>query len=142
MDKFLYLVRVYVRAAWTRLEREGWSDEVTAEYLQVLEDIPLNPDDMKIPDGMRYHLIDLYIDELEEAGLLKSDEGDQAELEKKRELVKKLLGPLERIGKESPNKVVREKVKEALDDERIVEFLGEAPAEEAGKDDEWDGIDD
>ena len=92
--------------------KEGkWKKAVVAEQLELLQDIPLNVSDPKIGNGIRYHVIDIYIDELERAGAL--EEGRKGvELEV-------LLAPLEKLKKDSPTKSVRVKAKEALKDERL-----------------------
>ena len=134
MDKFLYLVRCYVKAGWRQFARRGWREEDEAQlegYLQILGNIPLNPGDGKIPNGMRYHVIDIYIDELDMV-----DEKREGKMP-----LEQLLKPLRLIGKESPTKSVRSRAQEALNDERLKDWNngGEQPAEE---DEEWEGIDD
>jgi ribosomal RNA-processing protein 1 len=138
MDKYLYLVRVYLRAAWKRLSRDDWADTVVLEcYLDLLGSMPLHPTDRKVPDGMRYHVTDVYVDELEEVGLKKEQS----------ELIQKLLGPLENLEKKSRTKTVRSRVREALEDPRVEEWLGK-PKKEAetevdeGENEEWGGIND
>ncbi|KFY09955.1 hypothetical protein V491_07875 [Pseudogymnoascus sp. VKM F-3775] len=60
---------------------------------------------------MRYHVIDVWVDELERAGgLAEKRKGVELEV---------LLKPLEVLAKESPTKSVRKKCKEALADERL-----------------------
>ena len=140
MDKFLYLVGCYVKAGWRQFARRGWreEDEVQLEeYLQVLKNIPLNPRDGKIPNGMRYHVIDIYIDELDTV-----DEKREGKMP-----LEKLLTPLRLIESESPTKSVRSRAQEALNDERLKVWNcgGEAGAQEelaAEEDEAWDGIDD
>ncbi|KAF2667645.1 hypothetical protein BT63DRAFT_415187 [Microthyrium microscopicum] len=143
MDKFLYLVRIYHRTALQYLSKQHWKNKAQIdEYLRILSDTPLNPTDNKIPNGMRYHMIDLYVDELEEAGADKEDSDVPVET---------LLQPLRDLGAKTPTKPVRKRVKEALEDERVKRWLGEEvevendeeekDAEEQGDDDEeWGGI--
>lgn len=137
MNKFLYLVRCYVRAGWRQFAQRGWKEEDEAKlgaYLQVLENIPLNPRDKKIPNGMRYHVIDIYIDELDVV-----DEKREGKMP-----LEKLLKPLRSIASESPTKSIRSRAQEALDDERLKVWnsSGEASIQEevAEEDDEWEGI--
>jgi ribosomal RNA-processing protein 1 len=132
MDKFLYLVREYVLAGWRLCARDEWRDaQGLAGVCAVLEEVPLNPDDPKVPDGLRYHVIDVYVDELERA-----DEKREGAMP-----IEVVLGPLRRLGKESLNKVVRAKVGEALRDERLRDWL-ESGAEGSDDDEEWNGIED
>jgi ribosomal RNA-processing protein 1 len=143
MDKFLYLVRVYLQASFRHFARGGWIDEDgLREYIRILEEIPLNPRDTKIPDGMRYHCIDIYVDELDQV-----DEHREGKLP-----IDTLLQPLRNLGKQSLSKVVRSRVKEALEDERLKDWLGEGytetnvddgrPLEDNLEEDEWNGIGD
>jgi ribosomal RNA-processing protein 1 len=130
MDKFLHLVREYVLAGWLLFARDGWRDrEGLAEYVEVLQEGPMSVDQPKVPDGMRYHVIDVYVDELDRADAARAGEVPIAVV----------LGPLRRLGKESLNKVVRAKVEEALRDERLKDWLGEEAEEE---EEEWNGIED
>jgi ribosomal RNA-processing protein 1 len=89
----------------------------------------MSVDQPKVPDGMRYHVIDVYVDELDRADAARAGEVPIAVV----------LGPLRRLGKESLNKVVRAKVEEALRDERLKDWLGEEAEEE---EEEWNGIED
>jgi ribosomal RNA-processing protein 1 len=130
MDKFLYMIRVQSRQAWLCFATEDWKDEAKLEsYLDLLSEIPLNPRDMKIPNGMRYHVIDVYVDELDQA-----DERRQGKMP-----IDKVLKPLRKIQKESLTKSVRERAQEALEDERLVDWPG-IGTREAEEEDEWEGI--
>jgi ribosomal RNA-processing protein 1 len=115
MDKYLYLVRCYVNKGFELCAKKGWAeDEVfLEEYLQILEATPLNPREAKIPDGLRYHVIDIFVDELDKADL-----GRNVPMEK-------VLGPLRTLGKETITKTVRERVNEALEDERLQDWKAE-----------------
>jgi hypothetical protein len=82
-------------------------------------------------------MIDIYVDELE-----------KVEDENKSWPIEKLLAPLQTLGKMSPTKSIRERVKVALEDERVKVWLGDGVAvgmedgEQLGEDDEWGGIQD
>jgi ribosomal RNA-processing protein 1 len=146
MDKFLYLVRQYVRAGWGYFDRRGWRDEELLEaYLEVLGRIPLSARDAKVPDGMRYHMIDIWVDEMD-----KVDEKREGKMP-----MEKLLQLLRVVEKESPSKKIRERSREALEDERLRDWNGEGAGEERrmdvegaedeqleDEDEEWGGIDD
>jgi ribosomal RNA-processing protein 1 len=124
MDKFLYLVRCYVGKGFEvvrGLRKGDWNDEgLVEEYVKVLEEVPLNVRDGKIPNGLRYHVIDIYVDELD-----KVDAESNAPLDT-------LLEPLRKLGKESLTKPVRQRVAEALEDERLQDWAnrGEVDSEE------------
>lgn len=148
MDKFLYLVRAYVNAGFAYLAKNGWKDTETREkYLELLREVPLNPRDPKVPNGLRYHVSDVYVDELEKVG----GEDEKTPWEE-------LLAPLIELREKAVLKSVRERVGEALDDDRVRtwlgieeeeeddEELGELEEEEEGddddEDDEFGGFDD
>lgn len=150
---------------WTELE----------SYISLLEEGPLCPlnfdpkekkpakNDVAMPhgpDGLRYHITDIWLDELEK--VLSSYEPDQNENSEEEIPLKDrldvpmelLLRPFEKLRKESQTKSVRVKVaSEVLDDERLADWGfrerkkrssgsdGEED-EEDDKDDEWDGFDD
>ena len=111
MDKFLYLVRCYVGQGFECVSRGQWGYEgFVEEYLRVLEAVPLDVRDAKIPNGLRYHVIDIYVDELD-----KVDTKRTVPLEK-------MLAPLRKLGKDTPTKAVRRRVQEALEDERLTDW--------------------
>jgi ribosomal RNA-processing protein 1 len=121
MDKFLYLVRQYLSASFSYFAKSAWKDtKCLDEYMDILASTPLNPTEKRIPNGIKYHVIDIYVDELE-----KVDEETEAEMP-----VETLLAPLRSMVKESPTKIVREKVKEVLEDDRVRAWLGEEVVEE------------
>ncbi|PYI26645.1 hypothetical protein BP00DRAFT_355454, partial [Aspergillus indologenus CBS 114.80] len=77
------------------------------------------------PDGLRYHVMDIWVDELEkvlEFEEVTTAEGTTAKKPKGPVPAELLLRPLERLRKESPYKPVRVRAAEALDDERLVEW--------------------
>ncbi|KAM0723239.1 hypothetical protein Q7P37_001439 [Cladosporium fusiforme] len=131
MDKFLYLVRCYVQEGFQYLRKARWEEELVEEYLGVLEATPFEARDVRIPNGLRYHVMDLYVDELD-----KADEDSVAPVEK-------LVAPLRRMGKESPNKAARKRVAEALDDKRLGNWkdrreIGSESEEDHNEEDEED----
>ncbi|KAF2018883.1 hypothetical protein BU24DRAFT_405624 [Aaosphaeria arxii CBS 175.79] len=141
MDKFLYLVRQYVNVSFRVVARGEWGDgEKVERCVGIFEETPLSAGDVKVPNGIRYHVLDVYVDELEKVA------GDAWE----KMPVEKMLEPLSKIAKESPTKSVRELAKESLQDERVRRWKGEeAKGEEAkgeegedGEEEEWGGFDD
>lgn len=131
MEKFLLLCRRYVAANFEGLKKGKWKEEDVLELLQVYEEVPLNVEDHRLPNGLRYHIIDVWVDEIERAGVLGMEEDERDGV------LELLLRPLETLRKKSPTKTVREKAKEALADERLP---GNAKVEsEGGKDEDEDG---
>ncbi|KAI5250375.1 hypothetical protein E4T47_01348 [Aureobasidium subglaciale] len=145
MDKFLFLIRSFVSAGWGWCAKGNWKDaETRKQYGELLKEIPLHPRDPKVPNGLKYHVIDVYVDELEKVG------GDNAPYEE-------LMEPLVELGQKGLLKSVRKKVAEALDDSRVKEWLGiedgeeeddeelsevEAEIEDEDEDEEFGGFDD
>ena len=133
MEKFLLLTRRYLGATFQALQKGKWDERLICQHIELLEEIPCNVEDMRIPNGMRFHVIDIYVDELERVGALENDECH---------ILEALLRPLRRLAEKSPTKPVRTKAKEALGDERLP-GNDKANEEDPRKDDdEWDGIED
>ena len=118
------------------------------------------------PDGLRYHILDLWIDEIEkvlefeEDGADDSDDGgggieENQDGDKRRRIPKGnvpvdlLLRPVEKLRTESPYKPVRTRAAETLDDERLVEWgfrhirkSEDEDEDEEEEDEEWGGFED
>jgi ribosomal RNA-processing protein 1 len=136
MEKFLLLTRRYLGATFQVLQRGDWEEALVREHMDLLMEIPCNVENMRIPNGMRFHVIDIYVDELERVGLLEDEDRKDGPLDA-------LLEPLRRLAKESPTKPVRTKAKEQLQDERLPG--NKKPEEEEqpeGDDDQWGGFED
>lgn len=114
MEKFLLLTRRYLGATFQVMKKGTWEEESVKVHLELLQEVPCNVEDMRLPNGLRFHVIDIYVDELERVGALDSEEDSEVPIER-------LLEPLKRLAEKSPMKAVRNKAKEALKDER---FLG------------------
>lgn len=86
----------------------------------------LNVKDGKVPDGLRYHVLDVWVD-----ALLECDEWED----------KGLLEPVQRVAKEGTTKVLRSHATSTLDDERLLQNhpTEEPEAVDAGGD-EFEGF--
>lgn len=99
----------------------------------VLEATPFELRSVRISNGLRYHVVDLYVDELD-----KADEDCKAPVER-------LVQSMRKMAKESPNKTARKRAAEALDDARLARWktrkeIGEESEEDEDEDeDEEDG---
>lgn len=133
MEKFLLLVRRYVGGTFSYLRDKGWETELLEGHMGLFKEVPLNVEDVKLPTGMRYHVIDVYVDELEKVGALEADAADVP--------LQKLLEPLRTLAKESPTKGVRLKCKEVLKDERLSGNEMEVVQTDVNTG-EWGGIED
>ncbi|KAF6786591.1 ribosomal RNA-processing protein, partial [Colletotrichum sojae] len=103
MEKFLLLVR-RAFASGLRWVKEGdYADGRADALLGVLAEWPfeVEGDLRRVPIGLRLHGVDLWVDELERAEIIKEDAGDKALA-----FAKKLNGLVEPL-KRSPIKTVR-----------------------------------
>jgi len=162
MDKFLLLVR-RVFTAQLRYARPG--DESGEEVIKMLSEWPFEAvgDLRKVPLGIRLHVLDLWVDELERAGFLDdAEEEEEAEEVSKKKNVRndgkaggaeaqlvRRMGDLVQALIHCPIKAVRDRARETYDDERLpwVEKKEEESGEEdedtnMKNDDEWGGFDD
>lgn len=141
-----------------------WAD--LSAYISLIEEGPLHPvnfdpdqdsDDEESdfvamphgPDGLRYHIVDIWVDELEK--VLEFEDGEIAEDGVANRKIKGdipmelILRPLEKLRTESPYKPVRTRATEALEDDRLVEWGVRAPKvnedDEVDSDGEWGGFD-
>ena len=140
MNKYLLLVRVVLRNIFVlisnqtldhslarRQEKGAGNSSLLDMHLRLLERFPLAPRDRKIPDGLRYHVLDIYVDEIETSLNLVSDtEGSSPE---QRQVVERLVVPVEKVSRDGLSKSVRVRAKETLADERVAEWRGTAGGE-------------
>lgn len=100
------------------------------------------------PDGLRYHVTDIWLDELAKVIDSDSDESNEVALKDRSDIpMDLLLRPFEKLHKESPTKSVRVRaLTEVLQDERLVQWgFKEKVVEdnsEEDEDEEWGGLDD
>jgi ribosomal RNA-processing protein 1 len=132
MDKVLLLVRMAVRQLF-QLCISASSDPDQArikEQIDIFETWPLSPRDRTVPDGVRYHVLDIWVDELarckqatNSAEAVAGNDGETAdEYEDEggelKTRVKMLMGPVNKIAKDGLNKSVRTRAKDTLLDAR------------------------
>ncbi|KAJ5620044.1 hypothetical protein N7510_004028 [Penicillium lagena] len=99
------------------------------------------------PDGLRYHVVDIWVDELEKVLEFEEEETEGGNRKIKGDVpVELILRPLETLRTESPYKPVRTRAAEALGDDRLVEWgVREREVEEEEDEDseqEWGGFGD
>ncbi|KAK6353759.1 hypothetical protein TWF730_008186 [Orbilia blumenaviensis] len=139
MDKFMLLVRRYLAAELRRLKAAGWDEGVVRRRNEVLEGTALHPTNSKMPDGLRYHVIDIFVDELIKATKVEkeadegADEEEDEEMEEKEaeedqyditpEQAEVVLLPFRKLQKETLSKPIRKNVTEMLEDERLQPLL-------------------
>ncbi|EPS42875.1 hypothetical protein H072_3189 [Dactylellina haptotyla CBS 200.50] len=131
MDKFMLLVRRYVAASLRYLYKTGWNEEVVRKNNEVLEVLPLHPTNGKLPDGLRYHLIDIYVDELTKIAKVESEEDGEEDAEEEYDITPEqaeaLLKPFRKLQKETLTKPIKKNVTEMLEDDRL-QLLLKAPS--------------
>lgn len=140
MDKYLRLMRLMLRATFQCLGQNGFDELMMSEQNAIMERIPLNIQDERIPNGMRYHILDVIVDELAVVKDAMADMMSPASIEQ-------LLQPVVKIRQESANKAVRTRAMEVLTDERLsdlgVSLKAQATTIEDESDEaEFDGFDD
>ncbi|KAL8704741.1 MAG: hypothetical protein Q9201_002125 [Fulgogasparrea decipioides] len=157
LDKYLYLMRLYVRDSFQYLRYHDWEAKLVERWIEVMEDgekgrgedgkeevdrwlAPLSPGDGKVPDGVRYHVCDVWMDEL--VHVVGEDELEDLE---KKDLGVMLMAPIRRLEREGRTKILRGRAREVLKDERIKGW-GLQHKEKLGDDskgeDEWAGFED
>lgn len=140
LDKYLYLIRQYLNASFKFLERQKWKKSVLEQWNEIMEDIPLNSTDMALPNGLRYHVLDIWVDEMEKVA------GKEWEKEPANGSLEVLVQPIETLAKEGKLKVLRNAAKETLGDDRLRAWRGleeESASEQQEEDEEmeWGGFD-
>jgi ribosomal RNA-processing protein 1 len=142
-----------VNAAWSDLE----------VYIAMMEEGPLCPQNFdpdsgvwktestmpKGPDGISYHLMDIWIDEVEKFATepKQSDDGEETAAATTTTLkpgvpMELILRPIMKLKRESPNKTARKLAAGVLEDERLVAWGVMDPKEtDKDEDDEWGGFD-
>ncbi|CAF9939378.1 MAG: hypothetical protein ALECFALPRED_008084 [Alectoria fallacina] len=114
LDKYLYLLRQYIAHSFKYLQQHAWNGELVAGYLELLDGFnegksehgvgALSVSDGKVPDGVRYHVLDVWVD-----GLVETEGWDGFEV----------MRPVERLRTEGRTKAVRERAGGVMVDERL-----------------------
>jgi len=113
LDKFYLLARRYVAAGFRFLQSRDWSDESIIEYTEMLSTGPLHPKNQKVPNSIRYHITDIYLDELDKLEPLES--ADQSFARK----ATQLTAPFVALRKDGLDKIAKVKAKALLEDPRL-----------------------
>ena len=136
LDKFLFLIRNYVRCAFFYLSNHAWAPTITSEYLDIIDGI-LNEAQGSVSDGLKYHVLDVWIDELD-----KVDDKDEVPFDKVLSVVRKLATT-------GRTRTLKSRANETLADERLLNWpelqkyrsaLENASVQDSG--DEWNGLGD
>ena len=106
LDKFLYLIRCHGNAGFLYLRGKKWEATLLEGYLKVVRNV-LCERVGQVSDGLRYHLLDIWVEELE----VVDGEGTAP--------MEEILGVVRDVAAEGRTKVLRKYAKEVL--ERAVE---------------------
>ena len=61
-------MRCMLNKSFSYLKHKKWNKELTDKFLKIIYDFPLNINDDTCPDGVCYHLSDIYLEELGKFG--------------------------------------------------------------------------
>ena len=162
MNKFLLLVRRVLEKSlrWMRRggqEKKGdvWDAQRTDQILGLLEEWPFAGEDevprdtagdpYTVPSGLRIHILDIWVDEAEKAGLLEEDD------EQAKDIMGRISALVDALERNTTSTAVRIRAKESLEDDRLPGNQGKSKGEDdsdeemvAGDEDKgsWDGFDD
>ncbi|KAG0245882.1 nucleolar protein,Nop52-domain-containing protein [Mortierella sp. GBAus27b] len=65
LDKYYFLLRRFLSYSFRMLKENEWDLETIEEFTNVMINGPLNATSSQVPDGIRFHLIEIYLQELE-----------------------------------------------------------------------------
>ena len=99
MDKFYLLVRRFVHHVFLLLSRNGWDEELSAQFLGVLSEKSLLSADKYQAQGVNYHIAEIFLDEI------------VAFLPVAPDVFVKFLKPFVSVLEISPDKVLNNKIK-------------------------------
>lgn len=142
VDKFLMLMRYVIRECFVKMDNKEWDAESLSLYFAVLEKVILK-DDSKTPRAITYHIVDVWVDELENVIFAKEEEEEDEEedeevsedvhakkIQERKEILQTrnipidaLLEPFKELSKKGHFEGLVEKIRvEILDDERLAEL--------------------
>ncbi|KAF8544317.1 hypothetical protein BDD12DRAFT_915508 [Trichophaea hybrida] len=139
IDKFLLLVRRYLAVGFRYCKAMKWREDMVENLLlKTLEKTALDPGNQKMPNGVRFQLADIWLDELEK--VVGEDRVSAV-------TTTLLMRPWEAIATRGMQKLWRKKAREVLADERLREwgYEGEFAAKDPtkkGEEEEWGGFKD
>ncbi|CAN6665996.1 ribosomal RNA-processing protein 1 [Trichomonascus vanleenenianus] len=141
VDKFYLLVRRYVAAALRRLKKESWDSQWVQDYNEIMTKIPLNPSDLRVSNGLRLHMFDIYMDEIDRV----LHEDGEEEVDYAAVPIEELIKPMREMAEKHKLKHIRQNAeKYVLEDARLIQWGVVEPSsdsEDYDSDDEWGGFD-
>uniref|UniRef100_A0A674J8L6 Ribosomal RNA processing 1B n=1 Tax=Terrapene triunguis TaxID=2587831 RepID=A0A674J8L6_9SAUR len=67
LDKYYMLIRMVLRQSFEVLKRNGWDESLIEPFLHLLMKEVIHPES-NAPNGIKFHFIDIYLEELAKAG--------------------------------------------------------------------------
>ena len=132
LDKYLLLIRTYVATSFEYLAAHSWSEELLGDYLDLVKKIPFSADagdGAKVPYGLRYHVLDVWIDGFKGCLGVSTD---------------KVMEPVEHLRKIARSKILRNRAKDVLADERLLDLRNPEDVlqeDHAAEDEDFAGFD-
>ncbi|KAL9624937.1 MAG: hypothetical protein Q9160_000984 [Pyrenula sp. 1 TL-2023] len=119
LDKYLSLIRKVLREEFEVVE-QGRNEELV-EQSMILESWPLCADQRKVPDGLRYQVLDCWEEELVASGLIQdvTENSDQLHEKKRFDNVKQLMKIVQGLRQKAMSKGIKARAKEVLEDEDL-----------------------
>ncbi|KAI8488732.1 Ribosomal RNA processing protein 1 B [Branchiostoma belcheri] len=68
MDKFFMLVRNMVSQCLEFLRQNQWDARLTDRFMTIMKEGPMSTSTEEVPNGIRYHICDIWVEELEAVG--------------------------------------------------------------------------
>ncbi|KND89415.1 Ribosomal RNA processing protein 1 [Tolypocladium ophioglossoides CBS 100239] len=144
MDKFLLLVRRVFAATARWVKQRAYQGAEVAAVVDVLREACFDVDEERaVALGLRLHVLDLWVDELEREAVLAAAE--DAEVDAARETFVRAVGDMVEALRRSPVRSVRERAKEGCEDGRLPWGARPGEEDEMAEDEEgegWGGIED
>ncbi|KAG0746303.1 hypothetical protein G6F57_000173 [Rhizopus arrhizus] len=132
LDKYYLLLRRVIYFSFQFLAREDWDAVYLDAYNDMLLEGPLHPTDRTKPDAIRYHIIDIYYEELEK---VLDDARLQSEKDDLDVPMEEINRPMTVVAKEGLTKILRNKAKEAMKEHEL-EMAAMAEGDEENDDEE------
>ncbi|OZJ02660.1 hypothetical protein BZG36_04775 [Bifiguratus adelaidae] len=136
LDKYYLLLRRAMSRSFQFLADSEWEPTLVNDYVTMLSEGPLHPANLKVPDAIRYHLIDIYLDEFEK--VVHAQLATTPETEDIAVPTTVLLNPFINIMARSNKPILMKKTVEGIFDRILEQFAKELAAMEQ-EDDMSDG---
>lgn len=140
INKFMMLVRFFLGATLMRISADSWNPIAAAEFKQSMLEGPLHPSSIKLPQGLKLHILDVYADEFEKA-VEKNGMAPEG-------VMRLIWEPVTLQNELAELKTIKQKMaKDILSDDRLVQWgvvskpSVEEEKDESSDDGEWEGFD-